>query len=54
MNGPSSALLKDTYKLKVTTGGAKALQLAGPVPSPDLLMLDVMMPAWLAMQPVAA
>lgn len=39
-----SALLKDRYRLKVATNGAKALQIASAVPHPDLILLDVMMP----------
>ncbi|MDR1935161.1 MAG: two-component system response regulator [Candidatus Accumulibacter sp.] len=39
-----SALLKDTYKVKVATNGEKALQIAGSVAPPDLILLDVVMP----------
>ncbi|MBI1891338.1 MAG: two-component system response regulator [Burkholderiales bacterium] len=39
-----SALLKDHYKIKIATNGAKALQIAAAQPQPDLILLDVMMP----------
>ena len=39
-----SALLKDTYKIKIATNGVKALHIASSQPSPDLILLDVMMP----------
>ncbi|HEY5799640.1 MAG TPA: two-component system response regulator [Burkholderiaceae bacterium] len=39
-----SALLKDKYKIKIATNGAKALQIAAATPPPDLILLDVMMP----------
>jgi putative two-component system response regulator len=39
-----SALLKEQYKIKIATSGAKALQIANTVPHPDLILLDVMMP----------
>jgi len=39
-----SALLKDTYKTKVATGGQKALSIATSEPRPDLILLDIMMP----------
>ena len=39
-----SALLKDKYKLKIATNGVKALQVATAAPSPDLILLDVVMP----------
>jgi adenylate cyclase len=38
------AILKDTYKTRVATSGAKALELVKAVPPPDLILLDVMMP----------
>ena len=38
------AILKDTYKTRVATSGAKALELVKVVPPPDLILLDVMMP----------
>ena len=37
-------ILKDTYKTRVATSGAKALELARMAPLPDLILLDVMMP----------
>jgi len=37
-------ILKDTYKTRVATGGAKALELVKVAPTPDLILLDVMMP----------
>ena len=39
-----AALLKGKYKIKIATNGAKALQIAATQPSPDLILLDVMMP----------
>jgi len=36
--------LKDTYRTKVATSGAKALSIAGAAEKPDLILLDVMMP----------
>ncbi len=39
-----SALLKDTYKIKIATNGVKALHIASSQPNPDLILLDVMMP----------
>ena len=38
------SILKDTYKTRIATNGAKALELANQVPAPDLILLDVMMP----------
>jgi CheY-like chemotaxis protein len=40
-----NSILKDTYKTRIATSGAKALELANQVPAPDLILLDVMMPA---------
>ena len=37
-------ILKDTYKTRVATSGAKALELVRVAPTPDLILLDVMMP----------
>src|SRR6201996_1190472 len=37
-------ILKDIYKLRIATNGAKALELANATPPPDLILLDVMMP----------
>ncbi len=39
-----NSILKDTYKVRIATNGAKALQLASTMPAPDLILLDVMMP----------
>lgn len=39
----ASSILKDRYKVKVATSGAKALSIALATP-PDLILLDVMMP----------
>jgi adenylate cyclase len=38
------AILKDTYRARGATSGAKALELAKATPPPDLILLDVMMP----------
>lgn len=40
-----SALLKETYKVKVANNGEKALRIAFSNSPPDLILLDVMMPA---------
>ncbi|HYK36708.1 PP2C family protein-serine/threonine phosphatase [Alloacidobacterium sp.] len=40
----ANSILKDTYKIRIATNGAKALELANAIPSPDLILLDVMMP----------
>jgi len=39
-----NSILKDVYKTRIATSGAKALELANQVPAPDLILLDVMMP----------
>jgi sigma-B regulation protein RsbU (phosphoserine phosphatase) len=39
-----NSILKDFYKIRVATSGAKALELAKITPPPDLILLDVMMP----------
>lgn len=39
-----SSLLKDSYRIKVATNGAKALALAQSGDPPDLVLLDIMMP----------
>ncbi len=39
-----ASILKDTYQLKVSTSGLKAIELAGQEPKPDLILLDVKMP----------
>ncbi|MBI4891643.1 MAG: response regulator [Acidobacteria bacterium] len=38
------AILKDQYKTRIATSGAKALELVKVQPAPDLILLDVMMP----------
>jgi len=38
------AILKDKYKARAATSGAKALEMAKATPQPDLILLDVMMP----------
>lgn len=37
-------ILRNTYKVRVATNGAKALELANTLPRPDLILLDVVMP----------
>jgi serine phosphatase RsbU (regulator of sigma subunit) len=37
-------ILHDTYKVRIATSGAKALELAVATPGPDLILLDVVMP----------
>jgi len=39
-----NSILKDIYKIRVATSGAKALELAKITPLPNLILLDVMMP----------
>ncbi|MFC4991502.1 response regulator [Rubritalea tangerina] len=39
-----TALLGDSFKIKVATNGNKAIQLASSHPQPDLILLDVEMP----------
>jgi phosphoserine phosphatase RsbU/P len=39
-----NSILKDVYKTRIATSGAKALELANQEPAPDLILLDVMMP----------
>jgi sigma-B regulation protein RsbU (phosphoserine phosphatase) len=39
-----NSILKDIYKIRIATNGAKALELAKAIPPPDLILLDVMMP----------
>jgi len=41
----ANAILKDEYKIRVATSGEKALELASKKPLPNLILLDVMMPA---------
>src|SRR6516225_8541500 len=38
------SILKDDYRIRFATSGAKALDLAKAQPQPDLILLDVMMP----------
>jgi sigma-B regulation protein RsbU (phosphoserine phosphatase) len=38
------SILKDDYKIRVATSGAKALDLVNATPQPDLILLDVAMP----------
>jgi len=38
------SILKDDFKIRVATSGAKALELVNAKPQPDLILLDVMMP----------
>jgi phosphoserine phosphatase RsbU/P len=37
-------ILHHTYKVRIATNGAKALELANGTPAPDLILLDVVMP----------
>ena len=39
-----NSILKEIYKIRVATSGAKALELAKPSPPLELVLLDVMMP----------
>ena len=39
-----NSILKDEYKIRVATNGAKALELVKTTPLPDLILLDVVMP----------
>jgi phosphoserine phosphatase RsbU/P len=39
-----NSILKDTYKIRIATNGAKALELVKTTPPPDLILLDVIMP----------
>jgi class 3 adenylate cyclase len=39
-----NSILKDIYKIRIATNGAKALELVKVVPYPDLILLDVQMP----------
>jgi len=39
-----NSILKDEYKIRVATNGAKALELVTATPLPDLILLDVVMP----------
>jgi sigma-B regulation protein RsbU (phosphoserine phosphatase) len=40
----AQSILKDEYKIRIATSGAKALELTKANPPPDLILLDVMMP----------
>ncbi len=37
-------ILRDSYKVRIATNGAKALELATMSPGPDLILLDIVMP----------
>src|SRR5437016_3046421 len=39
-----NSILKDFYKVRIATNGAKALELVKVAPAPNLILLDVMMP----------
>jgi phosphoserine phosphatase RsbU/P len=39
-----NSILKDAYRTRVATNGAKALELARATPAPDLILLDIVMP----------
>ncbi|MEZ9515612.1 two-component system response regulator [Vibrio splendidus] len=39
-----TAILKDTYKVKVAINGTIGIKIAKMVPQPDLILLDIMMP----------
>jgi phosphoserine phosphatase RsbU/P len=39
-----NSILKDDYRVRIATSGAKALDLANSAPAPDLILLDIMMP----------
>ena len=39
-----NSILRDDYKIRIATSGAKALELVKVKPLPDLILLDVMMP----------
>jgi len=40
----ANAILKDDYRVRVATSGAKALELVKTRPVPDLILLDIGMP----------
>src|SRR5215469_16619961 len=40
-----NSILKDLYKIRIATNGPKALELVKVAPPPDLILLDVLMPA---------
>lgn len=39
-----SSILKEKFKVKVATNGAKGLSIASTEPRPNLILLDIMMP----------
>jgi len=39
-----TSVLKDRYRVRVANSGARAIELAGASPRPDLILLDIMMP----------
>ena len=39
-----NSILKDHYRIRIATNGAKAIDLARSDPAPDLILLDVLMP----------
>ena len=39
-----NSILKDVYKVRIATNGARALELVKVAPPPHLILLDVMMP----------
>jgi len=39
-----SGVINGKYKVKAATSGAKALQIAQKLPSPDFILLDILMP----------
>lgn len=39
-----NSILKDDYRIRIATSGAKALEVANSSPAPDLILLDIMMP----------
>ena len=39
-----AGLLKDSYQIKVATGGLRCIELAKAEPQPDLILLDIQMP----------
>ncbi|HEY6272224.1 MAG TPA: SpoIIE family protein phosphatase [Terriglobales bacterium] len=40
----ANSILKEAYRIRVATNGAKALELAKGSPAPDLILLDIVMP----------
>jgi sigma-B regulation protein RsbU (phosphoserine phosphatase) len=40
----ANSILKDDYRVRIATSGAKALELVKTAPAPDLILLDVEMP----------